>query len=79
MTVTTPNSGPTADSNDEGVTRKLLDHIDAQVHVIGQQTAELIQLRDEFAPLLAMLRRPDGKPDMLGVMQARRMMGRRRG
>lgn len=54
------------------MTRKLLDHIDAQVHTIGQQVAGLVAVLDEYRPLLAMLRRPDGKPDLIGIAAVRR-------
>lgn len=58
--------------------RKLLDHIDTQVHEIGQQVGELVRVLDEFRPLLAMLRAPDGKPDMIGLAAIRRRAGRQR-
>jgi hypothetical protein len=67
----TPNNGSTADG-DRDVTRKILDHIDAQVHQIGQQVTQLTEVLDEFRPLLAMLRRPDGKIDLAGAAAVRR-------
>lgn len=71
VTVTTPNSGATPDS-DQDVTRKLLGHIDTQVHAIGQQVQALTDVLTEFRPLLALLRRPDGKPDLIGAATLRR-------
>lgn len=75
MPETTPNNGSTADS-DENVTRKILGHIDSQVHVIGQQLAEMYAVLEEYRPLLAMLRRPDGKPDLVGAATVKRRLRR---
>jgi hypothetical protein len=53
--------------------RKLSEHIDAQVHEIGQQVGHLVSVLEEYRPLMAMLKKPDGKPDMIGALQ----LGRR--
>lgn len=71
VTANTPNSD-TGTYSDSDVTRKILDHIDAQVHEIGQQVSELVKVLDEWRPVLAMLRAPGGKPDMIGLATIRR-------
>lgn len=56
----------------------MLDHIDLQVHEIGQHVAELAAVLAEFRPLLAVLKGPGGKPDMVGAAQAARRFRRGR-
>jgi hypothetical protein len=41
------------------------------VHILEHVEAMWAEL-DEFRPLLAMIKRPNGAPDMVGMLQARR-------
>ncbi|HLM89249.1 MAG TPA: hypothetical protein VK284_09505 [Streptosporangiaceae bacterium] len=41
------------------------------VHILEHVEAMWAEL-DEFRPLLAMIKRPNGTPDMIGLLQARR-------
>jgi hypothetical protein len=41
------------------------------VHILEHVEAMWAEL-EEFRPLLAMLKRPNGTPDMVGLLQARR-------
>ena len=57
----------------QGVIETSLSDRDVLLHILTHVEAltELLALLDEFRPLLAMLTQ-NGKPDMVGIMQARR-------
>lgn len=60
MAVTPPETIKT-ELTDRALLVHILEHVEAM-------WAEL----DEFRPLLAMIKRPGGAPDMVGMLQARR-------
>lgn len=44
---------------------------DILLHILSH-VEDLWSVLDEFRPLLALLKTPDGKPDMVGMLSARR-------
>lgn len=52
------------------ITSQLSDR-DLLLHILSHVESMWAEL-EEFRPLLAMLKRPDGKPDMVGILGARR-------
>lgn len=44
---------------------------DVMLHILAH-VEDLWTVLDEFRPLLALLKGPDGKPDMVGALQLRR-------
>ena len=57
-----------------GIISTQLSDRDVLLHILTHVEAltELLVLLEEFRPLLALLKTPNGKLDMVGVMQARR-------
>ena len=53
----------------------LLMHAEAQTEQIGR-LLELVDVLEEFRPLLNLVRGPNGKPDYVGLAQVRRNLRR---
>jgi len=52
--------------------RQLLEQIARRTQETRDMVNTLVGVLEEFRPLLAMIKGSNGKPDMVGVMQARR-------
>jgi hypothetical protein len=57
---------------DEMTDRQLLEQIARRTQETRDMVNTLTAVLDEFRPLLAVIKGANGKPDMIGVLQARR-------